>query len=1151
MRCRSFAFLVLLHCIVLLPRLSAQITVALTINDGDAATTCTDLFNLPGNAHWGVNVNGQGWTIFPEIFTCPEFESPPYLQYTETFVCPPDVADSIEVCFRAFDKDGLFCFLSPDCEEVVCQTFPLPEPFSPADYTMSLPASGASSGFVNFTIATVGGVATNDLPCDAIDLGVLTPGATLGDNSLSLHTNRCATNANEPNPFFDSGGFFNSQGVWFTFTVGPGVGDLLIVDAASDPSGLGDPIDLELAIYRTSDGTCSGQLGEYRLGLKQGGFDERLLAECLQEGERLYVLVDGSNADQEGYFGLAVTDPQVVAAPEAICDADPLGSVPAGDSLVLTSQTNVCADNLGDPPVPLFGVESSVWYMFSPPPTGNVIIEVVNDPFGIEPLNAQIAVFSSLSGSCTGPFSLEGASYEQTGYGESLEFPCLDPSQTYWLLVDGEGADQDGVFDLILADGGVPPPSVTIDTALCFGESLSIGSASYTSTGTYTELIPLPNGCDSTVTVNLTVWDELIANPQQLAPVTSALVDNGIVGAVPQGGVPPYSYLWNTGDTLTVVGGLAAGVYCLTVSDVVGCTGTACVEVIEDIPEVVATASVTDVSCAGGANGTVTVIVTGADPPYTLSWSGPSITIPADGDSALISGLSAGSYTFLATNAAGWTDSVSVTVSQPPPLEILLVSQEDPLCFGFCDGSLATDASGGVPPYAFFWSGGATGPTRENLCSGTYTLTISDANNCQFSESFTLEDPPQLFAQTSLLSGVTCFGDTDGKASVQINGNAVSWLWDNGEQTPEALMLSAGFHQVTVTDAIGCTAIGSVTIPGPAQPFSIQISLASPITCFGDADGSLLAIPSGGYAGTLTVEWNTGSGNLLIEQLPPGIYSLQATDPGGCSDVDTFTLISPEEIVPVLITTDASCTGQLLDGSVEVVSVSGGQPPFQYGLDNSALISSPLFQNLPPDDYQVILQDANGCQKVFPATVFPPPPVGLQTDPEVTLRLGESIQLDILVAVPDIVISWLPPDGLSCTDCPDPVASPVRDVTYTVTATDPNTGCSEEETVFVRIDPDREVYLPNIFTPNDDGVNDRFTVFSDLNVSIPYLRIYDRWGNQIFERRNVQPNVLEDGWDGTLTSGKPAPSGVYVYLVEVLYADGVQRPVSGSVTLVR
>jgi len=143
---------------------------------------------------------------------------------------------------------------------------------------------------------------------------------------------------------------------------------------------------------------------------------------------------------------------------------------------------------------------------------------------------------------------------------------------------------------------------------------------------------------------------------------------------------------------------------------------------------------------------------------------------------------------------------------------------------------------------------------------------------------------------------------------------------------------------------------------------------------------------------------------------------------------------------------------------------------------------------------------------------------------------------------------WLLKPGLSCYDCPQPIATPFETTTYTLTAEAPG-GCTDTDSLTILVQKVRDVYVPNVFSPNDDGENDRFTVYGGPEVLEVKLEVFSRWGELVF-RSIGAANDEREGWDGTY-KGDLLPSGVYVWRAEILFVDGVMLPYEGDVTLLR
>ena len=186
----------------------------------------------------------------------------------------------------------------------------------------------------------------------------------------------------------------------------------------------------------------------------------------------------------------------------------------------------------------------------------------------------------------------------------------------------------------------------------------------------------------------------------------------------------------------------------------------------------------------------------------------------------------------------------------------------------------------------------------------------------------------------------------------------------------------------------------------------------------------------------------------------------------------------------------------------------------------------------------------------------------IQQPLEISIELPDVVEIDLgdtLTTLDPVIVSslpiesftWEPPDQLSCADCKNPRVGPVKNQQYTLTIVDAN-GCSASATVLVDLDRNRNIYIPNVFSPTGDGINDKFRVFAGLGVSsINFVRLYDRWGGKLFEETNLLPDPDgTPGWDGNFRGEEMKP-GVYLYLVEVEFQDGQVLLYRGDVTLLR
>ena len=273
----------------------------------------------------------------------------------------------------------------------------------------------------------------------------------------------------------------------------------------------------------------------------------------------------------------------------------------------------------------------------------------------------------------------------------------------------------------------------------------------------------------------------------------------------------------------------------------------------------------------------------------------------------------------------------------------------------------------------------------------------------------------------------------------------------------------------------------------------------------------------------------------------------------GCDSIVTLrlTVVPDPGLAGNFIVTDPSCS-YLTDGSVELTDVSNGAGPFRYTFDSIPRGVGSTAEGLGEGSFTFRIEDRFGCTEEGEIMLTTPNPFVIEMGDPRTVNLGESFLLND--GTNDAVMSYTyTPAGLvDCTEnCDGERFLPAESGTLFLLATSPQ-GCEARDSLRYVVIKTRQVYPPNAFSPNGDGINDRFTLFAALpNVTaINSLEIFDRWGGQVFSGENMEPNQASSGWDG-MVDGEPATSGVYYYSASVLFLDGVVLPYSGSFTLLR
>ena len=533
-------------------------------------------------------------------------------------------------------------------------------------------------------------------------------------------------------------------------------------------------------------------------------------------------------------------------------------------------------------------------------------------------------------------------------------------------------------------------PSAALNTTvisqtnvLCFGEntgavsiSTSGGTSPYNfnwSTGQTTASITGLSGGSYILTVsdaNLCTFTRSVSITQPSAALSTSFNSvgilcfgqtNGFVDATPSGGTGSYNYNWSNGATTASITGLTAGVYTLTLSDANNCFFVSSATVSgPSQPLAIVVQSQTNVICFGDL-GAATVSASGGIGTYFFDWS--------DGQAGnTATNLIAGVYVASVTDDNSCTAAVNVTITGPSSaLTAAINSQTNVLCSGQSSGTATVTPGGGSGAFNFIWSNGQTGLTAIGLAAGTQIVTVSDANGCTTtaSASVTISGPSSaLGASISSQSNNLCFGSNSGTATVFASGGSgtYSYIWSNGQTNATANNLSTGTHQVTVSDANGCTAtvLSTLTISGPSAALNAVISSQTNNLCFGLSNGTAAVNPSGG-SGSYNFLWSNGQTSSTANNLSTGVHQVTVTDANGCTinSIASVTISGPSAALSASISaqTNNLCFGTSLGTATS--SASGGSGAYNFILSNGQ--TSSIANNLSTGIHSVTVTDANGC----------------------------------------------------------------------------------------------------------------------------------------------------------------------------------------------
>ncbi|MBI2968122.1 MAG: hypothetical protein HYY40_09960 [Bacteroidetes bacterium] len=428
-------------------------------------------------------------------------------------------------------------------------------------------------------------------------------------------------------------------------------------------------------------------------------------------------------------------------------------------------------------------------------------------------------------------------------------------------------------------------------------------------------------------------------------------LSDGAIDLTVSGGTSPYTFLWSNAQTTEDISGLSADTFSVAILDSWGWTQADTFIVTEPAVLSVSLSSQKNVTCNGGNDGEINISVSGGTTLYTFAWSNLSATED-------VSGLTAGNYSVLITDANNCTQTFSATISQPLPLSGItfpvIVS-----CNGGSNGLITMVVTVGVPPYTYLWdatAGSQSTQTATGLIAGTYTVTVTDSTNCQKNFTGTVSEPA-VYSTTLAITPVNCNGAGNGGVDLSVSGSnpPYTYSWSNGATTQDITNIMAGTYTITITDNKGCTKVDSAII---TQPVLLNPNFShTDVTCNNVCDGTASVNPSGGTQPYIYT-WQTSpvQTTQTATGLCPGIYNVNISDNNNCQVTPNVTITEPNVLSVSVSVTDATCNHS--DGSV-AATPGGGIIPYSYNWSNGN--TNAVAVAVGSGSYTVTVTDGNGC----------------------------------------------------------------------------------------------------------------------------------------------------------------------------------------------
>ncbi len=475
--------------------------------------------------------------------------------------------------------------------------------------------------------------------------------------------------------------------------------------------------------------------------------------------------------------------------------------------------------------------------------------------------------------------------------------------------------------------------------------------------GNYTVVVTDDSLCTGNAVVVLTNPAALVANTTFTNP-TCNLGCNGIVSANPIGGTTPFSYSWQLPaiNTNSVVSNLCAGTYTLTLTDANSCQDVQIVT-LTDPTAITVNPGLAPATCSL-SNGSINAVASNGLAPYTYNWLPP---VPgAQATNSLVTGLPAGIYTVVVSDAGACSATISIALSNSNGPSGATITTTNVACFGQCNGAAeVSNPVGGTPSYTLSWVNLApsTNTLNPNLCAGTYTAQVSDANSCLYFQTATITEP-QLIDDNEVMVSAACLGNCNGSIALNPTGGngSYTYSWTPSANTGTISNICPGVYTATITDALGCTLTANYTLPSITTITSS--TFATNNLCSGDCNGSILATNVAGGVPQYTFVWSdpTGQTSSTASGLCNGNYSVTITDANGCYSIIPAVMTSPSAVTFTPTITQPSCN--LCNGSA-VVNPVGGTAPYTYLWSNNQVVNTAT--NLCSGVYVLDITDGNGC----------------------------------------------------------------------------------------------------------------------------------------------------------------------------------------------
>lgn len=757
------------------------------------------------------------------------------------------------------------------------------------------------------------------------------------------------------------------------------------VSCYSDTSGA---VDIAVSggvgpyLYRWSNGSETQDLehvkaGKYQVQLKDANGCLKSLEAEITQPPALTLRFDSvanilCHGERKGAIDLSVAGgaPPYKYSWSNGATTEDISSLPAGSYTVTVTDAHACAKSISahikQPPALTASIKDVKHLLCNGDTDGAIFINVEG---GVKPY-----VYKWSNGRTTQDLTDVGAgSYsvaitDAHGCTQTLSAEIIQPEKLVASLTETADVScyngADGEIN-ITVNGGTTPYRYTWSNGSTFQDLNGIPS------GVYSVGIADAKACKDTImNIRIDQPAPLQVSSRSVTHIARHGQKSGAIDIDVAGGTAPYRYSWSNGATTQDLASVAGGIYSVNVVDAQGCEQYLIATINQPPPLMVKLLEVKDINCSGDRAGEIQIEVSGGAAPYTFAWS--------NGDSTQnISGIAAGEYTVTVADANGNTKSLTTKIAQPSPLIVKLDAVQDLLCFNDNNGAINVTTTGGIKPYVFEWSNGEETEDISSLSAGTYSLTVTDGNECKESLQALVSQPEPFKATMAEVKNVSCKGDPEGEIRLTVTGGVkpYSYFWNNGEKTKDIVNMPAGDYSVKIADANGCSEALSASITEPEKLIASVVGVKHNL-CFDEHQGEV-AIKVDGGTQPYQYAWSNGDSTSNLTGAPSGSYTATITDAKGCEAVISAEITQPQDLTAsVKDIVDVNCfgdeTGQI------TVDVSGGVEPYVYKWSSGETRKD--LTNIASGLYQLTVSDKNGCSELVEATVAEPTALTLTLD---------------------------------------------------------------------------------------------------------------------------------------------------------------------------